>query len=145
MIDFDALDARILRHEGEVLHAYQDSKGLWTIGRGHLIDQRKGGGISPAASKFIYGEDLLDKQAALDRALPWWRQLDPVRAAVLLELTFNMGIGGLLTFTNTLAAFKDGRWADAAAGLRKSDWARDVQPERVMCLTQATATGIFPY
>ena len=29
-------------HEGRVPHAYQDHKGFWTIGVGHLIDERRG-------------------------------------------------------------------------------------------------------
>lgn len=33
--------------EGRVPHAYQDHLGYWTIGVGHLIDKRKGGGLTP--------------------------------------------------------------------------------------------------
>ena len=35
---------QLRRNEGEVLHAYQDHLGFWTIGVGRLIDKRKGGG-----------------------------------------------------------------------------------------------------
>ena len=36
--DRATLKARLRLEEGEVLHAYQDSLGWWTIGVGHLID-----------------------------------------------------------------------------------------------------------
>ena len=34
----------IKHHEGVVPHAYQDSRGYWTIGVGRLIDESLGGG-----------------------------------------------------------------------------------------------------
>jgi lysozyme len=42
---------QLRRDEGEVLHAYQDKYGYWTIGVGRLIDARKGGGISVEESR----------------------------------------------------------------------------------------------
>ena len=38
--------AKLIHHEGEALHAYQDHLGFWTIGIGH--HKRKGGGIRSA-------------------------------------------------------------------------------------------------
>jgi len=76
---------RLLRgDEGEVLHAYQDHLGYWTIGVGRLIDKRKGSGISTAESALLLGNDIAEKEAELDRWLPWWRQLPDARRAVLL-------------------------------------------------------------
>ena len=41
------LIAQLRREEGSIPHAYQDHLGFWTIGVGRLIDERKGGGLSP--------------------------------------------------------------------------------------------------
>ncbi|MGU3777520.1 hypothetical protein [Burkholderia metallica] len=53
------------------------------------------------------------------------RQLDPVRQRVVINMAFNMQ-GGLLTFTNTLAAMKRGDYAAAADGMLASKWAAQV-------------------
>lgn len=120
----------LVRDEGEVLHAYPDSEGYWTIGVGQLIDKRKGGGISQAASRYMLNESIDSKIADLDRELPWWRDLSPVRQRVLLNMCFNMGIGdedsGLLSFTKTLPAIREGRYHDAARMMLQSKWARQV-------------------
>lgn len=125
-----ALAADLIRDEDEILHAYQDSEGYWTIGVGQLIDKRKGGKISQAASRFMLQESITEKIADLDKYLPWWRELSEVRQRVLVNMCFNMGIGntkkGLLSFRNTLAAIKDGRYDDAARGMLASKWARQV-------------------
>jgi lysozyme len=146
--DRAALKARLKLEEGEILHAYQDSLGWWTIGVGHLIDGRKGGGIPPEISDALLEWDLTRVEGLLDPAVPWWRQLDDVRQRVVMDLTFNMGWapnapGGFDDFHNTLAALHSGRWADAATGLRKSLWYRQVGSRRAEPLCVAVETGIF--
>ena len=147
--DRTALKARLRLEEGEVLHAYQDSLGWWTIGVGHLIDGRKGGSIPPEISDALLEWDLTRVEGLLDAGIPWWRQLDDVRQQVLMDLTFNMGwapgvAGGFDDFHNALAALQDRRFAEAAAGLRKSLWYRQVGSRRADALCIAIETGSFP-
>lgn len=125
-MDVDKLREELIRDEGDIPHAYQDSLGYWTIGIGHLIDKRKGGGLSEAARKFIFEEDLREKEADLDKALPWWRELSDARQRVLVNMCFNLGIGGLLGFKNTLAYIKAGDYEAAAKGMLNSKWATQV-------------------
>jgi lysozyme len=113
-------------HEGRVPHAYQDSLGYWTIGVGHLIDRRKGGRLPEKIIDMLLDHDIAEHSAELYRALPWALELDPVRQAVLVDMTFNLGIHGLLGFKNTLQAVKDKRWQDAATGMLGSKWADQV-------------------
>jgi lysozyme len=61
-----------------------------------------------------------------DRTLPWWRNLSPVRQRVLVNMAFNLGMVGLLTFKNTLGAMQNGSYAAAAAGMLSSKWATQV-------------------
>jgi GH24 family phage-related lysozyme (muramidase) len=124
--DQAALKAELTRDEDNVPYAYQDSLGYWTIGIGHLIDKRMGGKLRQEVIDLIFQFDVQDVEADLDRALPWWRQLDPVRQRVLLNMTFNLGIDKLLGFTNTLAAVKRGDYESAAAGMLDSKWATQV-------------------
>ena len=75
----------------------------------------------------MLSNDIQKAVAALDRALPWWRNMSDVRMRVISNLCFNMGIGnsqkGLLSFKNTLAAMQAGDYKKAAQGMRDSTWA----------------------
>lgn len=126
----DANDALLLaeltRDEGWRPYAYQDHLGYWTIGVGRLIDQRKGGRLSADEIDYLLQNDVNRFKAELDKELPWWRTLDPVRQRVLVNMAFNLGTAGLLGFKNTLAAVKRGDWSAASAGMLASKWADQV-------------------
>lgn len=132
--------ALLRRHEGMVLHAYADSLGYTTIGIGRCIDKRVGGGISASEAWYLLQNDISRIEGELDRELPWWRDLDDVRQLVLASMCFQMGVGKLLRFTNTLAAIKDGRWADAGLGVRSSLWYRQT-PRRAEEMAVMLETG----
>jgi lysozyme len=117
----------LLRDEGFVAHAYQDSLGWWTIGIGRLIDKRKGGGITKEEALYLKRNDIARFKKELDHRQPWWRTLDPVRQRVILNMTFNMGVGWLDSFVNTTKAIREGRWDDAAEGMLASGWAKQVK------------------
>jgi lysozyme len=139
----DGIHEDLVRDEGEVLHAYQDHLGYWTIGVGTLIDRRKGGGITPAESRYLLDNRLKSTAAALDAGIPWWRDLDEVRQRVLLNMAYQMGPAGLLRFHNTLGAIKRGDWVGATNGMRNSLWARQT-PQRAQRMIEAMRTGRLP-
>lgn len=130
-------------HEGRVPHAYQDSLGYWTIGVGHLIDKRRGGKLPDHFIDLLLDYDIEKHRAELFRALPWAETMDPVRQAVLIDMTFNLGIAGLLNFKNTLAAVKEQRWDDAARGMLASKWAGQVG-SRATRLSDMMRSGRWP-
>ena len=117
--------------EGDRRAPYVDTVGKTTIGVGHNLTDR---GISQAVRDLLLEEDIATALSDLDRALPWWRELAPVRQAALAELAFNMGIGtprrGLLSFKRTLEHLQFGRYQAAADHLLRSKWARQVGPRR---------------
>jgi len=124
MGDFDrsALMAELTRDEGRRLKPYVDTVGKTTIGVGRNLTDV---GISDAECDTLLSNDVDRTVAWLDRSLPWWRQLDAVRQRVVINMAFNMQ-GGLLTFTNTLAAMRRGDYAAAADGMLASKWAGQV-------------------
>ena len=134
------LRAQIARHEGLKLHAYKDSLGFLTIGYGRLIDQRKGGGLTQEEADHLLDNDIYRTCQELDTRIPWWRELDDVRQRVLIDMAFNLGVGGLLTFKNTLAAVKASDFKKAAANMRKSLWASQVK-SRAVRLSEMMETG----
>ena len=136
------LTKQLRRDEGEVLSAYQDHLGYWTIGVGRLIDKRKGGGITPEESAYLLSNDIDKRQAELLRRAPWMAQLDPARFGVMLNMAFQMGVDGLLGFKNTLAMVKAGDYAGAAAGMLHSKWATQA-PARAQRLSVQMRSGVW--
>lgn len=126
--------------EGEVLSAYQDHLGFWTIGVGRLIDKRKGGGITPEESAYLLGNDIAKVNAQLDAKIPWWRKLDEARQAVIQGMAFQMGIDGLLGFKNTLKMVESGDYEGAGKGMLNSLWAKQT-PARAKRMSEQMRTG----
>ena len=62
----------------------------------------------------------------LDEIPEIYYTLDEVRKSVLLNMCFNLGIGGLLGFNNTLSFIVAGDWERAANGMLASKWAKQV-------------------
>lgn len=124
MPDFDraTLIAELTRDEGRRLMPYVDTVGKTTIGVGRNLTDV---GITDAECDMMLSDDIDRTIAWLDVKLPWWRQLDPVRQRVIINMAFNMQ-GGLLTFVNTLAAMQAGNYAAAANGMLASKWATQV-------------------
>lgn len=134
-----SLRDQLIRDEGLKLTAYQDSLGFWTIGVGRLIDARKGGGITREEAEYLLDHDIERASHAIE-VLPWVAILDRARRGVLINLCFNMGIGGLLGFRKMLAAMKDGQWETAAKELLDSTYAQQVGP-RAYRLAKQLETG----
>lgn len=113
------------RDEGLRLKAYVDTVGVVTIGYGHA-HVAPGTVWTQAQADAALDADIETACGLLDSHLPWWRDLDDVRQDGLANLCFNIGIGSLMGFHNTLQAVREHRWDDAAAGLLASKWASQV-------------------
>lgn len=124
-MNLERLMAELERDEGRVLKPYEDSVGKVTIGVGRNLSDV---GISNTEANFLLANDIERTCEDLDRELPWWRNLDEDRQRVLANMCFNVGIGKLLTFKNTLAYVEAGEWEKAAEQMIKSKWASQVGP-----------------
>jgi lysozyme len=131
---------QLTQFEGSVPYAYQDHLGFWTIGIGRLIDQRKGGGLSQDEIAYLLDNDIRKCTTKVLAAFPWAADLNEPRMAVLVNMCFQLGMNGLLGFTNTLADIKAGNFDDAALGMLRSKWATQT-PDRAKCLSKQMATG----
>ena len=144
VIDHDARLIEQLRlHEGERRKPYRDTVGKLTVGIGRNLDDK---GLRRDEIEYLLTNDIADARADLDRYLPWWRGLDPVRQRVLIDMAFNMGMGapnrgGLLSFVNTLSNIRQGRYAEAADMMLASKWAQQVG-RRAVRLATMMRTGM---
>jgi lysozyme len=130
--------------EGEIPHAYQDHLGFWTIAVGRFIDKRKGGGLRPKEIDFLLTNDIEDRVQALNKALPWFTDLDEARQGVLLNMAFQLGTAGLLAFTTTLTHVRAGRYDEAATAMLQSKWAQQT-PERAERMAEQMRTGKWQF
>lgn len=153
-----SIEEQLVLHEGLRTHAYQDTKGLWTVGVGYNLSARGTGELKrllgrpfPAdLSKVVLTEaEALQVLAVIvagfrdttKRRWPHFDVLDAVRQKVVLDLVFNMGHRAE-TFRNTKAAVERADWPAAAAGLLQSKWASDVGPDRAGRLSVMLRTGL---
>lgn len=132
----------IIKHEGRIAHAYEDSLGLLTIGVGHLIDHRKGGRLPEHIIDALLDYDLTVHRNELLMQLPWVAQLDEVRQAVLIDMYFNLR-GNLLEFKETLRFIQARAWAAAADEMLDSTWATQVRG-RAAELSEMIRSGKWP-
>lgn len=149
--DRAALRAACTAHEGRRQMAYDDATGK-TLRRGETLRGNLTIGVGWNLSAHGLPQDLIDllldraisdAEAALCGALPWTLALDAVRRRVLIELVFNMGLSGLLTFKRLLQHAEAGRWAAAAHELLDSPYPRQVG-DRAVVLAAQLETGVDP-
>lgn len=145
---------QLRRDEGVINRIYRDSLGYETIGVGHLVDPRKGGYLPDYAQSEldVLGyltdqtidrlliEDIEIKRSELDRRIDWAKDLDEARYGALLNMSFQLGVNGLLGFKNTLAMIQAGDYEAASRGMLNSLWARQT-PNRARRVAEQMRTG----
>lgn len=118
---------QIARHEGLRLRPYLDSVGVWTVGYGHNMNEP----ITESDAKQILVSDIQKAINGCVHAYPWFMELSQPRQYAMIDLAFNLGIGGLNGFKKFLSAMELGNYYDAAYQLEKSRWAEQVKGRAV--------------
>lgn len=132
------LEDQLRRDEQERQFAYDDAtsltlgkgatlKGNLSIGVGRNLSAK---GLSQKERDFLLANDIQDATIALEENFPWGVVLDDVRKGAMLNLIFNMGVGGLSGFHNFLAAMQQKNWPEARNQLLDSAAAHQ-EPARI--------------
>jgi len=119
----------IKKHEGLKLKAYPDTEGYLTIGFGHCLDahnEADPGAITQEQADKYFEQDFATTLKICEASVPHWADLDEVRRAALLDMTFVLA-WGILKFVNLLSAIKYKDWERASAEVLNSKWARQVK------------------
>jgi lysozyme len=114
---------QLKRDEGLRLKPYRDSVGKLTIGYGRNLDDN---GVTEEEAAGLLYNDIVTAKQSLAKHLPWFMQLDDARRGVLINMAFNLGIWGLLSFKKFLASIQSGDYATAKAEMLNSRWAEQV-------------------
>ena len=118
----------IKEHEGLRLDKYLDSKGLPTIGYGHLIDESDpdlmdmplGETISQERADELFERDFNEHLFAAQK-IPGFFKASKRQQAALIDLTFNMGPNWYKGFPSFTKAFAAGDYEEAARQLEFAD------------------------
>ncbi len=116
----------IIRHEGFCAHAYQDSRGYWTIGYGRLIDERLGGGLSRAEAQMLCRNDIKEAERIVKHHYPQWHAFTMGRYHALVSMAFNLGATRFAGFRKMHKAIHASDWTLAAHEALDSKWATQV-------------------
>ena len=128
------LRERIRRHEGYVAKPYQDSRGIWTVGVGRNLEVAE---FSQDEIDLMFENDLARATHGADILCP---HLGGVRREVLIEMVFQLGMGGVSKFKRFLAAAEAHQWDIAAKEMLASRWAVQT-PSRAQELAHLFETG----
>ncbi len=154
MIDLYSVSQRILLHEGLRLHPYFCSKGKKTIGVGHCLDTNPltpeeekvlgdwQHGISRCAAMYLLRNDIKRVYLSLKKQVSVFKDLDAERQYALIDMAFNLGVGGVLKFKKMLKALRKKDYETAALECLNSQYAKEVG-RRAVRIANTLKTGEF--
>ncbi|MFP6276940.1 glycoside hydrolase family protein [Helicobacter pylori] len=115
--------------EGFSPFIYTDKTGHPTIGYGHNLSvySYEGKRITKA---YGFLTDILKENYKAILSYGWYKNLDAMRRMVILDLSYNLGLSGLLKFKQFIKAIEDKNYALAVERLQKSPYFNQVKKER---------------
>lgn len=131
------LVTQLKRHEGMKLKPYLCTAKKLTIGIGRNLEDV---GISEDEAETLLRHDIMEATNQLLNAFPWMSKFSDARIAAMINFTFNVGIGTVKSFKNTLEYLKHEEWAAAADEMLDSKWAEQVG-NRAVEITEQIRTG----
>ena len=138
---------RIKIHEGKRNVAYLDSVGVLTVGYGHSLGIKVDGKIEKIPHRRFTDKEIdlmfdIDFNEALRgaRSLLVFEFLNEARQGVLIEMVFQLGLGGVKKFRLFLDAARRGDWGGAKREMLDSRWA-DQTPKRAQKLAEIFYDG----
>jgi len=121
----------IMQHEGVRTKPYKDTKGLWTVGVGHLIGDGKtlpdawNREFSMDEVMAIFDEDYKHHRQAAE-SIPGFNKLGSGGQGALTDLTFNMGPSWYKKWPTFQKQLSSGDIEGAASNLEGSAWYKQV-------------------
>lgn len=107
----------IREHEGFTATPVPDAGGTWVVGYGRNLTRNP---LTKSEAEVLLEGDLAAREVDLGRQWPNYLLCDGPRQRALLELAYQLGVGGLLTFTKMLHAVAIKDYQTAALELKNS-------------------------
>lgn len=116
------IEEQLILHEGLKNKVYTCPAGKLTIGVGRNLEDK---GISNDEALFLLQNDI--KECRQDLEDFWWfKNLDPIRQKVLVDMRLNLGAGGFRQFKKMIACLEVGDYAGASEQMMDSRWYHQV-------------------
>lgn len=119
----------IVDSEGFSLSVYTDKTEHPTIGYGYNLSVYSYEGKRITKAYGLLTDILKENHKAL-LSYGWYKNLDAMRKMVILDLSYNLGLSGLLKFKQFIKAIEDKNYALAVERLPKSPYFNQVKKER---------------
>ena len=114
------LQKMIMRHEGLKLKPYTDTTGHTSIGWGRNLTDI---GIDVTEAEIMLLRDIIRAKEEAKK-YSWYEGLNDTRAAVVIDMIYNLGAQGFSEFKATHRAIEAEDWEGAANHMLDSQWAR---------------------
>ncbi|MGL2545658.1 glycoside hydrolase family protein [Helicobacter pylori] len=111
----------IVDSEGFSPFIYTDKTEHPTIGYGYNLSVYSYDGERITKAYGLLTDVLKENYKAL-LSYGWYKNLDAMRRMVILDLSYNLGLNGLLKFKQFIKAIEDKNYALAVEGLQKSPY-----------------------
>lgn len=135
---------RLKADEGVRKTGYYDSLGYMTVGVGFCIDDRvQGAGLRDDEIEYILQNRVNEIAEELSKTR-FFPVLDEVRQNALINMAYNLGIDGLLSFRKMINALVKKDWGNAACEAENSLWATQIQQSRVDFVKHCFLKGRYP-
>ena len=138
MKDYTDLMERIKKHEGFVPKIYKDSLGFATIGYGHLVlpeeQWEEGKEYSKEQLEHVFKNDF-NNALAHANSLMDGMDLDDKAREVIIEMVFQLGVGGVGKFKKMWEALRNKDYGEASFQMMDSRWAKQT-PNRAESLSK---------
>ena len=123
------LEKQLKEHEGFKGMPYDDSLGYPTIGFGTKLP------LNEDEAELLLKHRLKQKKDELIEAMPFVYNLPDDKQRVLYEMSYQLGVGGVLLFTRMWRALKSGDFESASIEMLDSKWAVQT-PQRAKKLSE---------
>jgi GH24 family phage-related lysozyme (muramidase) len=129
---YENIKQMVIANEGWKNKPYKDSRGLWTVGVGHLIGDGKklpkeyDREFSNQEIRILFEKDFAEHLKLAEKA-PGWDKANEAGKAGLVDLTYNMGGYWYTKFKKAAALLGEGNFKGAADEFRNSAWYKQVK------------------
>lgn len=131
-----SIEDQLILHEGMRLKPYYCTADKLTIGVGRNLEDR---GITEQEARMMLRNDIAEIGEWVKR-FDWYSKLNNVRKKVIIDMVFNLGKRGFLSFQRTIGHIEEGDYTAAADEMLHSRWAEQVG-QRAERLSKMMLTG----
>ena len=111
----------IKRHEGYVGIVYKDSLGIDTIGYGFAIKDLE---LDEDICEIILERKLKELETRVNLKFKWFIYMPQEIKDVVMEMCYQLGVGGVSKFKKTIAYLQNKQWEEASVEMLDSLWAK---------------------